>query len=83
MPRFFRNPVSRRVALVFCAIVPLLLSAVMHGAGPRPQPAPPTGPLPALAFRQYLIDLGRAPATDELQALLLVSMPTDPDIARG
>ena len=55
-------------ALVMGAIVPFALALVAHGFGPRPSPLATAAERPALAFQQYLVDLGRVPPLEEVSA---------------
>lgn len=48
-------------ALFFTAGLPFLLSLGFHAVGPRAQLAEPGPQRPALAFEQYLVDLGPVP----------------------
>jgi len=47
-----------RPALIAAAVIPFLLSAGFHLAGPKARPPLPREARPALAFDQYLVDLG-------------------------
>ena len=48
----------RRALLWLGAAAPVLLSLVFHAIGATPQPAQPGEPRPALAFDQYMVNLG-------------------------
>ncbi len=49
-------------------VLPVLLAMAFHIAGPRPRPIAAAPSRPALAFDQYLIDLGRVEPSEEVRA---------------
>jgi hypothetical protein len=49
-------------------ILPLLLAVAFHAVGPRPRPIAAAPSCPALAFDQYLVDLGKVAPSEEVRA---------------
>lgn len=48
--------------------IPIVLAVLAHVAGPRPGPVAAAPAPPALAFHQYLVDLGRVMASEDVVA---------------
>src|SRR5579863_4082336 len=49
-------------------VLPVFLALLAHIAGPKPGPVAAAPPKPALAFHQYLVDLGNVTASEDVVA---------------
>lgn len=57
-----------RLPMGLALSVPFLLAVAAHGKAPQPAPLSAAAPLPALAFDQYLVDLGKVSPSEEVTA---------------
>lgn len=56
-----------RSGLIVFAAVPFVLAVAMYGAGSTPSPVAAAADRPSLVFRQYLVNRGKVPPTNDVQ----------------